>query len=183
MNSLRGQLLIASPRLTDPNFSRTVVLIVQHSEAGALGLILNRPLSLTVRSAWGQVSSSPCNIEGPLHHGGPCEGPLMAVHSDEELADIEVLPGVYFCTDRESIEQLVLQNHCPMKFFVGFAGWAPGQLDGEMDDGGWLTAPATADHVFGQHEDHWTEIVKALSRSSGMGLIKPKIDTEDPSVN
>ncbi len=183
MQSLRGHLLIASPHLEDRNFFHTVVLVVQHSDAGALGLILNRPLSMTVRAAWTQVSSAPCRNEGLLHHGGPCEGPLMVIHTDQELADLEVLPGLYFCTDRESIQRLVSQDHCRAKFFVGFAGWAPGQLDGEMEDGGWLTTPATIEHVFGEYVDQWAEAIRAAGRASPLGQYKPKIDPEDPSVN
>src|SRR5580698_10070881 len=77
MKSLKGQLLLASARLQDPNFLRSVVFLVQHGEEGALGLILNRPLETTVRQVCEQVSAASCAIEGQMHQGGPCEGLLM----------------------------------------------------------------------------------------------------------
>src|SRR4051812_11769682 len=104
MKSLQGQLLIASPKLMDPNFFKSVVLVVQHGDGGALGLILNRRIDVTVQSAWGQVSEGTCEVEGNLHQGGPCEGPLMVVHGEESLGQLEVLPGIHFSTERESIE-------------------------------------------------------------------------------
>src|SRR5687768_5273835 len=92
MKSLQGQLLIASPKLFDPNFFRSVVLLVQHTDAGALGLVLNRPLEMTINDAWGQVSETPCDATGFLHQGGPCEGPLMVLHTDSALPELPVIP-------------------------------------------------------------------------------------------
>ncbi|HEX4792994.1 MAG TPA: YqgE/AlgH family protein, partial [Humisphaera sp.] len=114
MNSLQGHLLIASPQLADPNFARSVVLIVQHNESGALGLILNRPLETNLQSVWEQVSDVPCFVDQPLHQGGPCEGPLMVLHGDESLSEMSLLPGVYWSTDKDSVEQLVSHNSTPL---------------------------------------------------------------------
>src|SRR3982751_5237695 len=103
MKSLKGHLLISSPRLMDPNFVRTVVLMVQHGEEGALGLILNRPLQATVRDVCEKVLETPCEIEAPLHQGGPCEGPLMVLHTDADGGiggEVEVMPGVHFTAER-----------------------------------------------------------------------------------
>src|SRR5687768_8432333 len=105
MDSLQGQLLIAAPRLADPNFFHTVVLMVQHNDDGALGLVLNRPLTAAIQTVWQQVSESPCLIEGFLHQGGPCEGPLMVVHANADASDLEVMPGVYFSTNKDGIEK------------------------------------------------------------------------------
>src|SRR5215469_11256802 len=100
MDSLQGHFLIASPQLQDPNFFRSVVLLVQHNDQGALGVILNRPLDMTIQEAWPQVSEEPCNAEGPLHEGGPCRGPLMVLHTDEPLSQLKVCDGIYFNTDK-----------------------------------------------------------------------------------
>ena len=128
MDSLQGQLLIASPRLVDPNFVRSIVVMVQHNDDGALGLIVNRPLQTTIKEVCEKALDIPCEIEAALHQGGPCEGPLMVVHTNETQSDIEVFPGVYFTTDREKIEWLMNHNDGAIKFFVGYAGWAAGQL-------------------------------------------------------
>ena len=94
MKSLQGQLLIASPKLFDPNFFRSVILLVQHGENGALGLVLNRPLEMTIANAWEQVSEMPCEATGFLHQGGPCDGPLMVLHTDASIPEMPVIPEV-----------------------------------------------------------------------------------------
>ena len=94
--SLRGHLLIASPKLVDPNFHRTVVLMIQHTDDGALGLVLNRSTGKLLQNIWSEISEKPCDGELVLHLGGPVPGPLMALHTAEWLSDSEVLPGVFF---------------------------------------------------------------------------------------
>src|ERR1700761_360810 len=81
---LKGKVLVASAELLDPNFARSIVLIVQHDENGAMGLVLNRPLETTVAEAWTQVSAVPYPNNDTLFQGGPCEGPLMVVHREAE---------------------------------------------------------------------------------------------------
>src|SRR5258706_8102025 len=105
MKSLQGQILVASPKLVDPNFFHTVVLMVQHNDEGALGLVLNRPLQTTVAEMWQQVDEGThCGVAGALHQGGPCEGALMVVHAAENCAESEVAKGIYFCMRRDVIE-------------------------------------------------------------------------------
>ena len=183
MKSLQGQLLVASPTLVDPNFFHTVVLIVQHNEEGALGLVLNRPLRTTVKEMWEQVAEEQADVPGVLHQGGPCEGPLMVLHSDDGHSEIEVAKGLHFCTSRDRVEKLVADGAAPMKFFVGYAGWTAGQLEAEMAEPSWLTMPATAQAVFEGDEHLWTDLVRALSRAAVMGLVDPKRIPDDPSVN
>ena len=183
MKSLQGQLLVASPKLIDPNFFKSVVLIVQHGDGGALGLILNRALDITVQTAWGQVSEGDCEVDGQIHQGGPCEGPLMVLHEDESLGQLEVVPGVHFSTERDSIEELVSRNHCQMKFFVGYAGWSPGQLEGEIEEGSWLTAAARGDEVFSVDDDQWDAAMKRIARANAIPFIDPKLIPPDPSLN
>ena len=120
---LKGKFLVASPQLRDPNFLRSVILIVSHDESGAMGLVLNRPLDMTVAEAWKQVSEIPYLNEDPMHQGGPCEGMLMVLHGQEEQGQLEVMPGVWLSTDAESVKRLVDVDERPMKFFVGYAGW------------------------------------------------------------
>ncbi|HEX2973448.1 MAG TPA: YqgE/AlgH family protein [Tepidisphaeraceae bacterium] len=182
MKSLQGQLLVASPQLLDPNFLRSVVLMVQHDEGGALGLILNRPLETTLKEAWEQVSELPCEVEQPLHQGGPCDGPLMVLHTDSAMSDMEVLPGLFFSADKEAVEELVVHMPGSMKFFVGYAGWGPGQLENELDEGGWLTTPATAELVFEGNDEQWAVLVRQIMDSAATWL-RAKVIPDDPSVN
>src|SRR4051812_10819975 len=107
VSPLKGKVLVASHQLLDPNFARAIVLIVQHDENGAMGLVLNRALSTTVAEAWTQVSSVPYPNEDPLYQGGPCEGPLFVLHCDPNRAQMEVLDGIYLSSDADSVRALV----------------------------------------------------------------------------
>ena len=184
MDSLQGHLLIASARLVDANFFQSVVLMVQHNEEGALGVIINRPLETSVKEMWKEVNEDEsCDVSGQLYQGGPCEGPLMVIHGDDVYSEIEVMRGVHFCTRRDTIERLVADNSCAMKFFVGYAGWSPGQIENEIKEGSWLTAPADPKLVFHDGEDLWTDLTRLISRASVVGLVDPKLIPDDPSVN
>jgi putative transcriptional regulator len=181
MQSLAGQFLIASPRLVDPNFAKTVVLMVQHGEEGALGLIVNRALETSVEEVCEKLLESSCAAEGVLHQGGPCGGALMAVHTHQSRSDIEVKPGIHFSTERESLEWLLRYNEAPAKFFVGYSGWAPGQLETEMETGSWLTVDADEERIFdGTGEELWT---KLLTNATLGKWIDPEQIPDDPSLN
>lgn len=183
MKSLQGHLLIAAPQLTDPNFHKSVVLLVQHNENGALGVILNRPLEATIEEVWSQVSVLPCNAEGPLYQGGPCPGPLMVAHTDNGVSELEVCDGVYFSTDKDSIEKLVSRTEGPLKFFVNYAGWSAGQLEGEIEAGGWVTTPAAQGQIFRGDEGLWDTVLRLAGRRVRLAGIDPKLIPDDPSVN
>ena len=180
MQSLAGKLLIASKTLMDPNFVQTVILIVQHDDNGALGLVLNRPLKTSIKQACEQALEIPCELDGPLYQGGPCEGPLMVVHTHETQSDIEVFPGVYFTTDREKIEWLLNHNDGAIKFFVGYAGWAAGQLESEIETESWLIAPADARVVLDGDMEQWSKLMTQLTLGK---WIDPERIPDDPSLN
>jgi len=182
MKSLQGQLLLASSKLLDPNFVRSVILLVQHNEDGALGLILNRPLETTIKQVCDQPPLElPCSLESPLYQGGPCDGPLMVVHNHEIGGQIEVLPEVHFTTDRSQIEPLLISEGGHVKCFVGYAGWQAGQLETEMETGSWLTLPAEAGQVFDPDEqEQWS---KLMARVTLGRWIDPSQIPDDPNVN
>ncbi len=180
MNNTKGQLLVASPRLLDPNFAHAIVLMVQHGEDGALGLIVNRPLEITVKEALEQVLEGERTVEGPLHEGGPCEGPLMVVHCDPDASQIEVTEGIHFTAEKSQIETLVHNRATPIRFFVGYAGWSPGQLEKELEGGSWLLTEADRVRVFDAGESLWSRLVAEVT-------LRPWVDPErippDASVN
>lgn len=183
MESLKGKLLLASAQLLDPNFVQTVVLMVQHNEQGAMGLVLNRPLEIDIRKAWGQVSQSECVRQEPLHVGGPCEGVLMAVHGYAKAAQVEILPGLYFATETEHLEWLLQQRQGAMRFFVGYAGWTAGQLEQELEIGSWLVTPATVERTFLPDEQQWDSIKRELAMAAVQPGYRPEILPQDPSRN
>ena len=184
MSNLQGQLLIAAPQLLDPNFLRTVVLMVQHSSEGALGLVLNRPTNATIKQAWEQVRDTGCLRDDLLRWGGPCQGPLTALHVTSELSDIEVLStSLFFCGEPDKLTTLVDEPTYQARFFVGYAGWGPGQLESEMEQGGWLTTPAKAEHVFSEDADLWQHVLKQVAQGQLLSAIKVKHVPPDPSLN
>jgi putative transcriptional regulator len=180
MESTQGKVLLASPRLSDPNFAGSVVLMIQHNDQGALGLILNRPLQISVKQACEQSLGEPCEVEGVLHQGGPCEGPLMVLHGNETVKDADVFPGVFFTTEKTKIESLLKTQLGMARYFVGYAGWSPGQLEAEMEVESWLIAEAQPAYVFEDQANLWLTLVR--QRLLGQWIDPSKIP-DDPSVN
>ena len=183
MNSLQGHLLVASSDLRDPNFFRSIVLVVRHSEEGALGLVLNRPTKAQIKQVWSEVSDTPCESPERLHLGGPVEGLLMALHTRPLLADLEIMPGVYYSGDPDHLRELVAETDFPVRFYVGYAGWSGGQLEHELDEGSWLTVPATFDLIFDIDEESWEKLTKEIASSVLLSALKIKHVPKDPSLN
>jgi putative transcriptional regulator len=181
--SLQGQFLIASPQLVDRNFARSVVLLVRHGEDGALGLIINRPLDAKLEAIWDQVSPNPCAVDRTLYHGGPCEGPLMVLHANPVHSQMPTADGLHFTADKEMIEQLVSEEESDTRFYVGYAGWAVGQLENEIAEGSWLSFPASRKYVFGDAANSWDELFKRAHRAAVFPWLDPKRIPDDPSVN
>jgi len=183
MKSLQGQLLAASPYLVDPNFVRTVVLMVQHGPQGALGVVLNRPIDKTVQDLWREVDEPPCDSQKRLNLGGPVSGPLMALHTQAPLGEIEVLPGLFFSADKTHLEELVQSEDDRYKLFIGHSGWGSGQLESELNQGAWLILPATIDYVFDDGEKLWRTVTREVGRSTLASVLHIKHVPDDPTVN
>ena len=180
MQTRRGQLLVASPRLGDPNFHKTVVLIVKDDQdEGALGVILNRPLEVRVADALGEQVEAAGEVDEPLHQGGPCEGPLSVLHDNPAGGGDEVCDGVRFSMDKEEIQWLMANHHGPIKYFAGYSGWGEGQLQSEIDEGAWVLTPASAAHVFELQGD-WGKISTWLNLGRTIDIDRIP---DDPSVN
>ena len=183
MASLRGQFLVASPHLPDPHFSRSVVFILQHEPAGAVGVVLNRPTDNTIEDLWKHVSDESCSVTGQVHAGGPVAGPLMALHTNPDLSEREILPGVFVATDRDALTQLIQGEESEFRLFSGYAGWSAGQLEDELRVGGWLTASGASSLVFSDCEQLWKRVLDSI----GIDLISTVVDKvdipRDPSLN
>lgn len=183
MDSLQGYFLVASPHLRDPNFIGTVVLMVRHDENGALGVVLNRPADRSIRDLWEAISTTPCCNEGLIHVGGPVPGPIMAIHIREDLADLEVMPGIYFAAEKEKLEALMSQPQDQLRLFVGHSGWAGGQLESELQQGAWFTMPARLEYVFYDDVDLWHRVTREIGKAMLVDMVHPKDIPEDPSAN
>ncbi len=182
MTSLQGHLLVASPYLANSPFTGTVIFLLQHTEQGAWGVVLNRPAEASIRDFWQQVSDEPCESRQPVNVGGPISGPVIAVHDYEPLAEAVVPPGVYLASQRDHLEQLVQQTEHSFRLFVGHSGWIGGQLNHELEHGLWLTTPATPDVLFGSEADLWQRSLMMIGHSFTRSLNIKHIPA-DVSVN
>jgi len=163
MPSLAGKILVALPDLDDPNFRQTVVLVVDHDDEGAFGLVLNRPSTTMLKAVWEQWTQEPCSIDSPLMVGGPVQGPLSALHADPALSEHEVIPGVYLARDRDLLTSLVAAEAQPLRIFVGYSGWGSGQLEAELETGSWSVTAATPDFVFGDPSSLWARATRRIA--------------------
>jgi putative transcriptional regulator len=168
MRSLQGHFLIASPHQLDPNFFQTAVLLVQHTPRSAFGLIVNGPNGKTGGTFWERVARQ-CGVEPmQLRFGGPVAGPPMALHTNKALGEIEVLPGLFFSSKKRHTSALIRKEDGPCKFLLGYAGWGPGQIEYELEQGVWRSVRATAELALSNREDLWEE----LSRQAFAHLLR-----------
>lgn len=181
-DTTRGRLLVATPDLVDPNFARTVVLVLEDGSQGAVGVVLNRPSDLPVGdalAAWGGIAAAP----GCVYLGGPVQPDgvigigrgvaeravdgFVPVFADLGTLDLEADPEA-FGPDLE------------VRVFAGYAGWSPGQLEGELEAGGWLVVDRLDGDVFTSDP---AGLWRAVLRRQGGRLAMFALAPEDPSTN
>jgi putative transcriptional regulator len=183
MNYLKGQLLLASAHLTDPNFSQTVIFLIEHDENGAFGVVLNRPSNRTVGEIWDEQMEPIFGGEQAINLGGPVLGPILALHGEMSLAEAEISPGIFLAVQRDTLDQLVRLPGRTVRLFSGYAGWGQGQLENELEEGGWITTAATEAYLFEGTKDLWHQIGRDITQNVLGGAEKIKHVPDDPSVN
>ena len=187
MDSLRGQLLIAGPTLQDPNFVRTVVLVGEHNEEGALGVVLNRPSDTTVGEAVPDLEEL-TGDEDPVYVGGPVQPSAVLVLAEylipAEAPQLVTGDVGFLAIDDEdessppaSVDGTSLAR---ARVFAGYAGWGPGQLEDELERDDWIIVDAQADDVF--DEDATTLWSRVLDRQGGHLRLVARMPL-DPSTN
>ena len=172
-DSTAGKLLIAEPMLEDPNFDRTVVLMIEHTPEGALGVVLNRPTELevdAVLSEWSGLAASP----PVLYMGGPVEqnGVLALGRRRKDAAPVpgwtSVL-GDVGTVDLHLGPDDVAPGLDGIRFFAGYSGWGGGQLEAELEEGAWLVVDATDDDVFAADPDAmWRAVLRRQGGRTAM---------------
>jgi putative transcriptional regulator len=179
-----GVLLVATPALDDPNFSDTVILVLDVDEGGALGVVLNRPSGLAVAEvldAWRDVVSGP----EVLFQGGPVmtEGALAValLHSSVDTpVGFREVTGQLGLIDLDTPVELLGDSVDSLRIFAGYAGWGAGQLDGEIETGSWYVVPATADDVFREDPtDLWRDVLRRQPGDLAWHSTRPA----DPELN
>jgi putative transcriptional regulator len=180
VESLKGQLLIAGPGLVDPNFWRTVVLVGEHSEEGALGVVLNRSSETPVDEAAPELAGLVSDM-GNVHVGGPVQPSAVVVLADyvEPRPDEPLVVGTVGFLPAE-VDPDELGELRRARVYVGYAGWGPGQLDDELDEGSWIVEQAVADDVFTEEpEELWSAVLRRKGGPFGVLATMPP----DPSRN
>lgn len=181
MSSLRGRLLVATPALVDPNFRRSVVLLAEHSDEGAMGIVLSRPSETTVAEALPELEPlvDPADV---VHVGGPVEPSallVLAEFDDPEAAASVVFEDVGFVpggTEPVSVAGVIRRARA----FVGYAGWTAGQLEAELEEESWLVVDPDAADVFAPDSaDLWSAVLK---RQGGPYSLLARMPP-DPSLN
>ena len=177
---LTGHLLLSNATLFDPNFRRTVVLIGHHDEDGAVGVVLNRPLGVTVDAAVPPLSDL-VDADEELYEGGPVQpdaAVIVAEFADASHAGVVAFGAVGFLPDEmETDDRDAIVR---ARVFAGYSGWGPGQLEAEIGEEAWLLTPATETDVFTAEPDRlWERVVRRLGPAYAMLRTMPP----DPSLN
>ena len=178
----RAKLLVAAPNLLDPNFQRTVVLVAEHTDEGAMGVVLNRPSGTTVAEASPDLAAL-AEADDYVHVGGPVQPNgviVLAEFDDPEVAASIVVDDVGFVPAGTDLDE-VARDVRRARVFAGHAGWGAGQLDVELEDEGWIVVEGPRpDEVFTEDpESLWSEV---LERKGGRYRLVARMPA-DPSVN
>jgi putative transcriptional regulator len=181
VESLRGQLLVAGPDLLDPNFRRTVVLIGEHGEEGAMGVVLNRPSPVPVDTGVPPLAELVDDGE-VVHVGGPVQPQAIVVlgeFADTDEAASLVIGSIGFVPgELESADDVASLTRA--RVFAGYAGWGPGQLETELAESSWIVEPAEPEDVFTADADGlWSAVLRRKGGPFAVLALLPA----DPSVN
>lgn len=160
------------PQLQDPNFEKTVVLMIEHNAEGAMGLVVNRSSKLTfkelAKSQELQIASS--REAERVFVGGPVE-PFRGfiLHDSPDVSErVELLPGLFLTVTSDALEPLLLDQHARVRFCLGCSGWGPGQIERELSEGSWLFTEAAAESVLAQEPERvWETVIKGMGIDPG----------------
>lgn len=172
---LQGQLLIAMPTMMDPRFQHTVIYMCAHSSAGAMGLVVNKPMDgISFPDLLQQLGIDSAKLDDRIlvHFGGPVEPARgFVLHSTDYMRDgTMVIDDGIGLTATVDVLKAIAHGQGPRRSLLalGYAGWAPGQLDQEIQANGWLHAAADEDLVFGiEHDSKWPRAIRKVGFDPG----------------
>jgi putative transcriptional regulator len=177
-----GRILVSEPFLFDSYFKRSVILLGEHTSEGTVGFILNKPTDLTLNDALEDFPP----FDVPLYFGGPVQtDTIHFLHTLGERLDgsKEILPGIFWGGNLEALKLLIETGQVKktdIRFFAGYSGWEPKQLDTELQKHSWMVSKCQKDYAFSDHpEDLWGEALRAMGSSYAVLANFP----EDPSLN
>jgi putative transcriptional regulator len=182
MDSLRGCLLLASPTLLEPTFHRTVILIAEHGEDGAMGLVLNRPATSTIADAVPDLATL-ADPQEPVWVGGPVaeDSVIVLAEFDEPDAAGVLLDGDLGFVGSATEDLRTLAGAVRRaRVFAGHAGWGPGQLEDELEADSWIVEPPRREEIFSEDPGAlWASILRRKGREYALLSTMPP----DPSLN
>jgi putative transcriptional regulator len=181
--SLAGRLLVATPLLNDPNFARTAIFVAEHSADGALGVVINRPSQTDVSEVlplWEAAVSSPSVVfvGGPVSPDGALA--IGRIGGTPPHPGFQPVVDGFGVVDLEGDPALLAPHLAGLRVFAGYAGWGPGQLDGEVEEGAWYVLDGAPDDVFCHRPDVlWRDVL----RRQGGELALVSTFPADPTLN
>jgi putative transcriptional regulator len=187
---LTGRLLVATPVLTDPNFARAVVLILDHDEDGTLGVVVNRPTGVDVTAVlppWSDLTSTPHVVfqGGPVALDSALGLAAVTVGHGEEEADEEPLGWRRVherigLVDLDAPPEILAAELSAMRIFAGYAGWGPGQVEDEIAEGAWYVVDSEPADAFSENpSDLWQRVLRRQTGDLAFVATFP----DDPSMN
>jgi putative transcriptional regulator len=180
--SLKGQLLIASPSILDPNFRRTVVFMTEHGDEGAMGLVLNRAAQTTVGEAVPDLAWL-ADGDDVVHVGGPVAAEavvVLAEFEDPSLSALLVDEDLGFVPAEVDDTSALAAALGRRRVFAGHSGWGPGQLEAELEEESWIVEPAQREDVFTVDPDElWSTVLRRKGQEYALLSTMPV----DPSLN
>ena len=186
--SFLGKLLVAAPGMpVGSPFNRAVILVLQDSEEGVFGVVLNRPASPEMLMAWQKVAGKPTFAAEKLVAGGPVQGPVLAIHRQQELAELEIHGGLFVSVQQEAIEQLsqmeFFEEDVAFRIVLGAVSWDAGQLENEIDNGVWFVVDSEPDSAFSDMETLWQRSVRRYGEESVRELAGIRNFPPNPLLN
>ncbi len=180
MTNLKGHLLVAGAGLWDPNFRRAVVLVGHHDEEGAVGVVLNRATGVAVGDAVPALAEL-VPVGDQLFIGGPVQpqsAVVVADFAEASRAEVVAFGSIGFLPD--DVDGETVGGIRRARVFAGYAGWGPGQLDAELEEGSWIAEPARTEDVFTAEPEHlWSEVLRRKGHAYDVLRLMPA----DPSSN
>lgn len=171
MSSLKNHFLIAMPQLQDPNFAGTLTYICDHGEQGAMGIVVNRPIDITLGEILSQLDLGDAGCDESVYAGGPVQTERGFVLHDDDgqwQSSLAIARGVHMTTSRDILAALG-SGSGPRHHIValGYAGWGAGQLESELAENAWLTCPASPEILF---HTPWHKRLEAAALSLGISF-------------
>jgi len=177
----QGRILISEPLLSDTYFKRSVVLITEHSDKGAVGFVLNKPVDLPLN----EVLADFPDFNAKVYVGGPvAKDTIHFLHTLGQLVpnSVHVMDNIYWGGDFDSLKELITEGivePSQVRFFLGYSGWSPNQLEDEIDENAWIVTKVDSEKIMSADKDIWKETLNKLGKKYKVWANFP----ENPAMN